>query len=144
MVANSHASVATIIIRARGSSISGFSASARLTRSCTCFSNYAGHTEGYTVTFAGVKNRRAIKYHWGSSKHKIELRVSKDYTQRFSSSTHFNKSLTGVGTILSSFLPLVECMLAFQMLVSAPCVILRSQLMKSSTPILLALSAVVE
>jgi hypothetical protein len=66
--------------------------------------------------FAGVKNRRAIKYHWDSSKHKIELHVSKDCTRRFSSSTHFNKSVTGVGTILSSFLLLVECMLGFQML----------------------------
>jgi hypothetical protein len=55
-----------------------------------------------------------------------------------------NKSVTGVGTILASFLPLVECMLEFQMLGSAPRVSLRSQLMKASTPILLSLSAVVE
>jgi hypothetical protein len=96
------------------------------------------------VTFTGVKNRRAIKYHWGSSKHKIELHVSKDCTRRFSLSTHFNKSVTGIETILASFLQLVECMLEFQMLVSAPRVVLRSQLMKSSTPILLPLSAVVE
>jgi len=49
-----------------------------------------------------------------------------------------------IGTILASSSQLVECMLGLQMLVSAPRVVLRSQLMKSSTPILSPLSAVVE
>jgi hypothetical protein len=73
-----------------------------------------------------------------------ELHVSKDCTRQFSLSTPFNKSVTGLGTISGLILAAGGVHVGVSNVGLCPTVSLRSQLIKSSTPILLPLSAVVE